>query len=99
MNDKIKPIVILVLDVLKKHLNVQSYRIFLFGSWAEGTALEHSDVDIGIEGLEPINSSLWLDIQEDIEALPYMRKVELVDFCRVTDDFKKIALQNTEDLQ
>jgi len=38
------------------------------------------------------------EIREDLENLPILYKLEIVDFKKVSPDFKKVALQNIEDI-
>jgi predicted nucleotidyltransferase len=40
--------------LVRRHVPDPAYRIFLFGSRAEGTAHPRSDIDIGIEGPRPV---------------------------------------------
>lgn len=86
-----------ILEILGKYLDISEYKVFFFGSRAEGTLLnERSDIDVGIEGKEPIPARIWLDIQEDIERIPTLYKIEIVDFRRAADVFRQVALQHTE---
>ena len=51
----------------------------LFGSRAKGTSTERSDIDIAVTGVKDFSV-----MQEDLEALPTLFKVDLVnlDTCR-----------------
>ena len=68
-----------------------AYRVFLFGSRAEGTAHERSDIDIGIDGPAPVPAAVMAQIREELEEAPTLYTVEVVDFARVTDNFKAVA--------
>lgn len=85
-----------ILGILGKHLDLSKCRVFFFGSRVDGTGSERSDIDVGIEAPEPIPSVAMLDIQEEIENLPTLYKIEVVDFHNVTPKFRKVALQNIE---
>lgn len=87
-----------IASILSKHLDLKKYRIFFFGSRVSGGGTSRSDIDVGIEGDDPIPSTAWLEIQEDIENLPTLHKVEIVDFKRTSPIFKKVALQKIEPL-
>ena len=87
-----------ILAIIGRHLDLRHYRVFFFGSRVAGTADERSDIDVGIEGLGPVPTEAWLDIQEEIENLPSLYKVEIVDFRRTADVFRAVALQHTEDV-
>lgn len=84
-----------ILEILGRHLNTSQYRVFFFGSRVEGTGTERSDIDVGIEG-PPIPAAAWLEIQEAIENLPILYKVDVVDFREVAPIFREVALQHVE---
>lgn len=86
-----------ILQILGKRLDLSKYRVFFFGSRVDGLADERSDIDVGIEG-PAIPSGVWFDIQEEIENMPTLYTLELVDFRTVDDTFRQVALQHTEDI-
>lgn len=85
-----------ILDIVGKYLDLNKYKLFFFGSRVSGKGDERSDVDVGIEGPERIPSAAFLDIQEEVENLPTLYKVEIVDFSRVDERFKKVAKEHIE---
>lgn len=85
-----------ILEILSRHLNLAEYQVFFFGSRVAGRGTEQSDIDIGIEGEELIPAKALLDIKEEIEELPTLYKIEIVDFKRVAPIFKEVALQYIE---
>lgn len=88
-----------VLEIIGKKLNLKEYQVFFFGSRVENKGTERSDIDIGIEGSKPIPVEKFLDIQEEIENLPTLYKIEVVDFCRVLPKFREVARKQIEILQ
>lgn len=74
------------------------YNVFLFGSRVSGKNLKWSDYDIGVLGDKPLPLDKKAEIVEALEEsdIPYL--VEVVDFSRVSDKFKAIALANKKDL-
>jgi predicted nucleotidyltransferase len=68
---------------------------FIFGSWVDGSNRPYSDVDVGLDGGEPIAVEVRLAIEEELEQsnLPFI--VEVVDFQQVSEQFKQVALQKT----
>ncbi|RMD85216.1 MAG: nucleotidyltransferase domain-containing protein [Candidatus Dadabacteria bacterium] len=77
-------------DIIKPVLDLTKYRVFVFGSRADGMASRYSDFDIGIEGekLSPIDYfNLTLEFEES--DLPYC--VDIVEFCDVSEEFKAAA--------
>ncbi len=84
-----------LLRVLSKHLDLSKYRVFFFGSRVQGRAGRGSDVDVGIEG-PPIDPFKWTQIEEEIENLPTLYRIDLVDFNKASEEFKREALKHIE---
>ncbi|MFC1754051.1 nucleotidyltransferase domain-containing protein [Thermoproteota archaeon] len=85
-----------LLTILKKHLKISDYSIFYFGSRCRKNPSEGSDIDIGLEGVAPIELAVLNKIRYDINKLKTLYTFDLVDFSRVDNDFKHIAKQNIE---
>ncbi|MBI4972669.1 MAG: nucleotidyltransferase domain-containing protein [Candidatus Omnitrophica bacterium] len=85
-----------VLEIVGRHLDLNSCSVFFFGSRVAGKGDERSDIDVGIEGQEAIAYQIMAHIRDDIENLPILYKIEVVDFKKVSKDFKEVALQHTE---
>ncbi|WP_319410194.1 nucleotidyltransferase domain-containing protein [uncultured Desulfosarcina sp.] len=88
---------LIVADELKA--GYPGYRLFLFGSRAKGTGNDKSDIDIGIISDTRITGRQLLTIQEKLEQIPTLLKIDVVDFNSVDDEFKKIALKHTQDIE
>jgi len=73
-------------------------RIFLFGSRARGVCDEKSDIDIGILSDTRISGKQWLAIQEKLDQIPTLLKIDVVDFNTVDEGFKASALKHAKDL-
>lgn len=69
-------------------------KIFLFGSRAEGNYSRNSDIDIGVMA-EHIDQGVIIKIKEIIEESFVPFKVDIVDFSRVNDSFRREALKRT----
>ncbi len=80
-----------VTDLAKKYFPDRHFKVFLFGSRAWGTANERSDFDIGIESDEKMPSETFLPMQWDLEEIPVLQKVDLVDFADVSETFRNHA--------
>lgn len=78
-------------QTLRAHLPDPSYRLFLFGSRATGTARRFSDVDVGIEGPKPVSPTALMNIQEALEESDIPYKVDVVDFAQTSDRFRALA--------
>lgn len=81
--------------IIRKHLGAE-YRVFLFGSRATGDARRGSDYDIGVEGPEQIDLSTLFAIQEEIEELPTLHKIDVVDFAGASSAFQRVAKMRTK---
>jgi len=83
-----------LINQLKKiifhYLDPEKYKVFVFGSWAVGSARKFSDIDIGIEGEEPIPR---VEIEEAFERSDIPHLVEIVNFNHLSAKFKKVAKQ------
>jgi predicted nucleotidyltransferase len=78
--------------VIRRHLPDPAYSVFLFGSRAIGSEAERSDVDIGIEGPAPVPRATLAAIQDELEEAPTLYTIDVVDFARVTEPFREVAL-------
>lgn len=85
-----------IIKVFSKYLNFDKYKIFFFGSRVSGNSNERSDIDVGILGPCRVPSEKWLDIQEEIENIPTLYTIDVVDFQRVSERFKKAVYENIE---
>lgn len=72
--------------------------IVLFGSRATGTAVATSDYDIGIKSARPIAALALARINYEIEELPTLRKIDIVDLSRVAPRFYQTALEQTKQI-
>ena len=87
-----------IIEICGKHLDMDRHRLFFFGSRVSGQGDERSDIDVGIEGPEPIPANLFSEIVDEIDNLPVLYTIEIVDFKKVSPDFREVALQHVEDI-
>ena len=73
----------LLLDILTAHLS--ECQVYAFGSRVQGTNHQWSDLDLNIEGKDPVSSELKEALSES--DLPI--SVDIVDSCSITPAFKK----------
>lgn len=85
-----------ILAIVGKHLDLQHYRVFFFGSRVAGNGTDRSDIDIGIEGLEPVPFGIVLDMKEELKELPTLYKIDVVDFTGASKDFREVASKDIE---
>lgn len=88
----------MVKKTVGKYLSLSECQLFFFGSRVKGGSGLRSDVDIGIEGKEKIPAKIKLAIEEELENLPTLYKLELVDFNEVSPHFRKEALKHIESI-
>ncbi len=73
---------------------IKEYAVFVFGSRADGSAHQHSDIDIGILGKQALPALIKLTIEEKLEESNIPLRVEFIDFFNADMAFKKQALKN-----
>lgn len=88
-------IISILKNIIFKYLNPEKYSVFIFGSRAAGKNKKYSDIDVGIEGENPLDFKIISLLNDAFEEsnLPYT--VDVVDFTRVSDRFKKIAKKDS----
>ncbi len=75
-------------EIVLKHIG-SKIEVFLFGSRANGTNTQFSDIDVGFVSQKKIESYIFRKITEEIEdsRIPY--HVDLIDFFDVDEGFRK----------
>ena len=79
-------------------LNLDGYRLFIFGSEATGLANRRSDIDIGILGPQRAPGAVVQQVRERLEGLRTLRRFDVVDLGAVDEAFKTEALRHAEPL-
>lgn len=82
--------------IIANYLDLQKYRLFLFGSRAQGANRKFSDYDIGILGPEKVPARALALISADLDdsTIPY--RVDLVDFQNVSESFRRAAMKKVK---
>jgi predicted nucleotidyltransferase len=93
---EIKPLLRQVVKIVREHVPADSYHILLFGSWATLQSTPTSDIDVGILGPASLDGIVMARIREQIDRLPTLRKIEVVDLRSVEDRFLEEAGRNAE---
>ena len=88
-----------ILEIAGRHLDLKNFRLFFFGSRVNGKGDARSDIDIGIEGKSEIAIEDMGKIKEELEKLPTLYKIEIVDFNKVPPNFRKVALKAVEPIK
>ena len=82
--------------IIAKHLSLTHYRVFFFGSRISGSGDERSDIDIGIAGDEAVPVEILGRIREELDELPTLYRIDVVDFAKVSSRFRDEALKHHE---
>ncbi|MBI2310050.1 nucleotidyltransferase domain-containing protein [Candidatus Collierbacteria bacterium] len=73
-----------------------SIGLSFFGSRVTGTYRPTSDIDVGLEGSEPIQLSVLEKIKVEVENLPILYKIDIVDFSQIPKEFIQVVNNNKE---
>ena len=82
-----------VFEIVARHLDVERYRCFIFGSEASGENWPASDLDIGIMGEQAVDAIVLERIRDELEMVPSLRVFDVVDFADVSAEFRRVALK------
>lgn len=79
--------------IVLSRVNDKNISVFLFGSRAKGSGEGHADIDIGFLSKKEIDPRLLRKISDDLEESRVPFHVDLIDFSKVQDKFKKAAMK------
>jgi predicted nucleotidyltransferase len=86
-----------IADLMHRNADrLRGHRVFLFGSRATGEARPHSDFDVGVVGDEPLSLDDFFAIEDQLDDLPTLYKIDWVDFNRASSRFRERAMQQVE---
>lgn len=89
-------------EIIKKTAGIvreyvpDDYKIYIFGSWAKGDALETSDIDIGILGKRKVAWSSMTKILEGVGDIRTLRSIDIVDLNSVDKSFKNNIMKHAK---
>ena len=75
---------------------MRGYQVFLFGSRTSGTARDRSDFDVGVLGDTPLPLATFYKMEDLFEEIPTLYRIDWVDLNRVSPEFRREALKQTE---
>ncbi|MBI4242687.1 MAG: nucleotidyltransferase domain-containing protein [Planctomycetes bacterium] len=90
----IRPQLETVTKIITRNLG-SSVEIYLFGSWANQTSYNESDIDIAVDTGKPIPTLSMYKIKEEIDDLPTLRSFDIVDLNSIAADFRENILSNS----
>ena len=79
----------LVRTILRRHLP-ETFKVYVFGSRAGGRVKRYSDLDLSIEGPEPVGLGTLGALNDEFDESDLIWKVDLVDRVTVSETFGKI---------
>ncbi len=85
-----------LLAIVGRYLDMSAYHIFYFGSRVSGKGDERSDIDVGIQGPKPVPFQTLERIREEVQELPTLYTIDVVDFSAAEERFRAVALQHVE---
>ena len=68
-------------------------KIYLFGSYAQGTAKQGSDIDIAVNVGKRLDLHEWQFLWNLLDALPTVQKIDLVDMHRIPEEMRAAILK------
>jgi predicted nucleotidyltransferase len=87
----------MIAEVMQRNaVRLHGHRVFLFGSRAAGDAGPHSDFDIGVVGDEALPLDDFYALEDQLDDLPTLYKIDWVDFNRVSPRFSERAMRLVE---
>ena len=79
------------LKALGRKYRAEGVELFIFGSQSRKDRRPNSDLDLGVEWHRPVSPDLFRTICRDVEDLPTIRKVDLVDFSKASPAWREVA--------
>jgi len=73
---------------------LRGHTVVLFGSRAAGTARPRSDFDVGVLGAQPLPVQTFFALQDELEAIDTLYRIELVDLQAASERFRTEALRH-----
>lgn len=82
--------------IVGRHLDLAQYHVFFFGSRVAGGGTDRSDIDVGIQGPKAVPPRAMAEIEDAVDALPTLYKIDIVDFSHVSEKFRTVASAHRE---
>lgn len=76
----------------------EGVELFLFGSFARSDNRRTSDLDLGVSWHREHSREVFTRLSEEIEELPTIRKVDLVDMSEASLELQRMALADKKSL-
>ena len=87
----------MLIQIMRANTNrLGGRQVVLFGSRAQGKAKPRSDFDLGVVGDTPLPLVDFFAIEDMLNELPTLYRIDWVDLARVSERFRSQALQKVE---
>lgn len=81
-----------VKKIIKKYLG-KDVKIYIYGSFARNEETKTSDLDFAILTKKDIDPLIFSKIKSEIEEIPTLRKIDIVDLRKTNKKFRKKILE------
>lgn len=96
-NHRVEEILAMLTDTMRANADrLSGHKVFLFGSRARGDAKSRSDFDLGVMGHAPLPLEDFYAIEDMLDGLPTLYRIDWVDFARASERFRTEALRSTK---
>jgi hypothetical protein len=82
--------------VLSEKAHLANCTVFFFGSRVSGSHKDRSDFDVGIISNNDVAIKTFYQLEDKLDSIITLYKIDLVDFSSVSDGFRKEAMKNME---
>lgn len=90
-------ILAMLTDTMRTNANrLSGHKVVLFGSRARGNAKSRSDFDLGVIGATPLPLEDFYAIEDKLDELQTLYRIDWVDFARASERFRAEALRNVK---
>lgn len=94
-NHRVEEILAMLNETLRANADrLSGHKVVLFGSRARGNAKLRSDFDLGVVGETPLPLEDFFAIEDMLEELPTLYRIDWVDFSRTSERFRAEALRS-----
>jgi len=84
----------MIIDILKKY--APEFEVRAFGSRVNGTAKKYSDLDLALVGNQKLSIRQLRQLEDAFQESDLPFRVDIVDWSRISDEFRKIIEKNFE---
>lgn len=81
------------------HKNIPQCEVRVFGSRNQGVVKPHSDLDLAIYSKDKLDRKIIYQLQEDFADSNLPFRVDIVDWNRISEEFKQIILKSYQVIQ